>query len=495
VALRLRNRSELDGRVQRHEGMAAADLAARHWPSSGAYQSVRAWLTSQGLVVDRDTDDRLMIEVHGTAAQVSQALGVHFSRVASAGQEFVATADAPALPAGIAPYVRSINGLQPYQHMHPLGLSAHGMSVGGPSAAAASRAAAGSVTFSGEYYPDGILRAYQALPYFSQTGAGTRTAILIDTLPKTSDLVAFWQQAGIAQSLSNVEFVQVSSGRLPAPSGEETLDAEWASGIGSGSKVRVYAAGSLSYSALDTALHRLLSDLSHGVAIQQLSISLGACETSVSNGQIETDNALLESITAQGVSIFAASGDDGAQECGPRAGLHPAFYATSPYVTAVGGTRLVTTAASSSAPQVAIQAETAWSGSGGGISSVFARPSYQSALPYGGRAVPDVAAVADPNTGVEIVLDGRTEEVGGTSVATPVWAGLMSLVNQARLGSELPVLGELNGRLYPLRGTGGFRDITSGSNGGYSAGPGYDLVTGLGSPILNALLPALVSQP
>ena len=489
VALKLRNTADLDARVARGERLGATELAARHLPLPGAYRAVRAWLVAQGLTVDRDTDDRLMIAVHGSAAQVGRALGIGFARVGVEAHSFVATEQAPALPASIAADIESINGLQPYGHMDRLG-------VAGPNAGASSARSGASpaVTYSGYYYPAGILRAYKAAPYLTQNGQGTRTAILIDTLPHTTDLTKFWKLVGSSQTLANVELVNVPGGSLPAPSGEESLDTEWASGIGYGSKVRVYAAGSLYFTALDVALHAIMSDLGKGLAINQLSISLGSCETHIASGQISTDNSLLESIAAQGVSIFASTGDSGSAGCGSGGNVAD-FYATSPYVTAVGGTHLIITAKSNTAPKVTIKSETAWSGGGGGVSGVFAQPSYQSGLSYAGRAIPDVAAVADPNTGVDIVLDGQTSEIGGTSASAPIWAGLMALVNQARFAAGLPELGPLNPRIYPLLGTANFRDITQGSNGGYRAGVGYDLTSGLGSPVMNQLLPTLAAQP
>jgi kumamolisin len=114
-------------------------------------------------------------------------------------------------------------------------------------------------------------------------------------------------------------------------------------------------------------------------------------------------------------------------------------------------------------------------------STFFAKPSYQSALSYAKRAVPDVSSDANPSTGALIILNGASEQVGGTSLSSPMWAGLMGLVNSTRLTASKPTLGLLNGRIYPLLGTNNFRDITVGGNGGYSAGPGYDLVTGIGA--------------
>ena len=488
VALRLRDEAALDAAINRGERLSATDLAARHWPAEAAYQAVRSWLTSHGLTVDRDAPSRLSLEVHGTAAQVAATLGVAFARVSVDGQQYVASAQAPSVPAELAPFIESINGLQPYQHMSKVQM---------PSATTAVRKPSGdpspNLTFSGDYLPGGISRAYQASGTLTATGSGTRTAILIDTLPNTSDLTAFWKLSGIQQTLSDIEFEQVGTAK-PAPSGEETLDTEWASSMAPGSIVRVYATGTLAFTALDTGFEAILADIKNGTPIQQLSISLGACETAVASGQVKTDNNFFRSLAAQGVSVFVSTGDSGAKECGASSGLHPAFYSTSPFVLAVGATHLIVTAASQTAP-VTIKSETAWTGSGGGVSRIFAKPSWQSSLSYPRRAVPDVAAVGDPQTGVIIVLNGQNKEVGGTSASTPIWAGLMALVNQGRLQAGSPSLGLLPPRLYQLAGTANLRDVTKGNNGGYKAGIGYDLTTGLGSPVMSQLFNTLLNQP
>jgi kumamolisin len=105
-----------------------------------------------------------------------------------------------------------------------------------------------------------------------------------------------------------------------------------------------------------------------------------------------------------------------------------------------------------------------------------------------------VAADASPATPVAIVLDGKIEFIGGTSAATPIWAGFMGLVNQARLAAKKSTLGWLTPRLYPPLPRGAFRDITVGNNG-FPAKVGYDLVTGWGAPLMNIMLPDLVARP
>ena len=138
--------------------------------------------------------------------------------------------------------------------------------------------------------------------------------------------------------------------------------------------------------------------------------------------------------------------------------------------------------------------ETGWSGSGGGISTFFAKPSFQSKLTYARRAVPDLSADANPNTGVLVIVNGQEKQYGGTSVASPVLAGLIGLVNATRLADGKATIGLLDTYIYPLLGTTSFRDIKTGSNGGYSAKAGYDLVTGIGAPIMKTLLPKLVAD-
>ena len=124
----------------------------------------------------------------------------------------------------------------------------------------------------------------------------------------------------------------------------------------------------------------------------------------------------------------------------------------------------------------------------------FPTPSYQTSLGLRSRGVPDVAADANPATGVAIVLNGKVVVFGGTSVAAPIWAGLMGLVYQGRLAAGKTTLGWLNSRLYRPLPEAAFRDITVGNNCGYSTEVGYDLVTGWGAPRMNILLPDLKAQ-
>jgi kumamolisin len=164
---------------------------------------------------------------------------------------------------------------------------------------------------------------------------------------------------------------------------------------------------------------------------------------------------------------------------------HVDFPASAPHALGCGGTTLELSG-------TAIRSETVWDtasdgATGGGVSDVFALPTYQSSAKVpvnvdtgkAGRGVPDVAGDANPQTGYSIRVDGADETVGGTSAVAPLWAGLVALLNQS-LGAPL---GYAQPRLYALLGSTAFHDITSGDNGSYAAAPGWDACTGLGSPV------------
>ncbi len=258
---------------------------------------------------------------------------------------------------------------------------------------------------------------------------------------------------------------------------EEALDVEWAHAVAPNANIILFEATSNSnanlFQAVDTAAAFA------GVSVVSMSWSGGE-----SSSETGFDSNFVTPNGHQGVTFLAATGDNGSPSG------YPAF---SPDVVAVGGTTLDIDSSGN------YLAEGAWSGSGGGISQVEAQPSYQVGKVNGTsstrRTVPDVAMNADPNSGVYVLdsFDGGWFQVGGTSLATPLWGGLIAIANQGRaqLGQT-----SLNGAtqtlpmLYSLPSS-DFHDITSGSNGTYSATAGYDLVTGLGTPIANLLVPAL----
>ena len=207
----------------------------------------------------------------------------------------------------------------------------------------------------------------------------------------------------------------------------------------------------------------------------------------------------MASLVSAGVTVFAASGDSGALGNDGKT-VQTGYPASMPDVTAVGGTSLLLNLDGTVATEIAWGTRTnsgSSGASGGGISTVFSRPSWQTGtgVPAGTmRLVPDVAAVADPNTGAFVFYNGRSAQIGGTSLSSPIWAAWCALINESRTRVGQQPLGALNPRLYPLAGTAVFRDITSGGNSVYPAGTGYDLTTGLGVPDVTALLQATTAD-
>lgn len=214
------------------------------------------------------------------------------------------------------------------------------------------------------------------------------------------------------------------------------------------------------------------------------------------------DDAMLDAV-ALGVTVTAAAGDNGSSNGSPDGSNHADFPASSPHALACGGTSLHATATT-------VTSETVWNdgpgggATGGGVSDVFGMPAWQARAgipaaaapvtrgarqPAVGRGVPDVAGNADPNTGYQVLIHGTRAVYGGTSAVAPLWAALIARLAQS-LGAPL---GLLQPKLYALNT--GFRDITVGNNGAFTARKGWDACTGLGSPDGLALLAALSRLP
>ena len=211
----------------------------------------------------------------------------------------------------------------------------------------------------------------------------------------------------------------------------------------------------------------------------------------------------LQTAAVLGITVCCAAGDNGSGDGVNDQLAHVDFPASSPYALGCGGTSLLAT-------NNLVSSEVVWNdttsnagATGGGVSAVFGLPSWQAGAQVPpsandrriGRGVPDVAGNADPQRGYQVYVDGQGFPIGGTSAVAPLWAGLLALINQQR-GKAV---GYLNPFLYQhyqqLASAHALRDVTSGNNGAYTAGPGWDACTGLGTPdgalLLKELLAAL----
>jgi len=472
---------QLEAKVAAGEVVPPDELAAMTAPDDVRERLV-AWLADHDFTIEHVSTDGTSVYATSTVANIAGQLQVEMARVTQDGITYNAARTAPSLPDDVGAGVRAIIGLQPFRQANK-----HFRRVpAGPVPAIDNRP---------PYVVSEVLAAYGA-DGLSLTGAGQTIAILIDTVPSTADLKAFWQRNRLAVKPSQVTRINVAGVALPPIEGEETLDVQWSSGIAPGARIRVYAAGSLRFTALDRALDQIIADLPTHPGMRQLSISLGLGETFLGgpNGEVATQHQKFLRLAAAGVNVFVSSGDAGSNpdQTGHGAGgpLQAEYESSDPAVIGVGGTTLHLHDNGS------LDVETGWIGSGGGSSVFFARPAWQTGpgVPAGNaRLVPDVALAADPNTGALVILHGQEVQIGGTSWSAPVWAGFCALINEARARAGRPALGFANPLFYSLAGTEAFRDITIGTNGAFTASAGYDRVTGLGVPNVAALIKALAT--
>jgi kumamolisin len=331
------------------------------------------------------------------------------------------------------------------------------------------------------------------------TGAGQCIALIeLGGGFNESDTAAAFKAMGMAAP--DVVAVLVDGGKnAPKPDdgadGEVALDIQVSGGAAPGAKIAVYFTVNTDAGFVD-AITAATQDATNKPSV--MSISWGGPEpTWTAQGQASMTSALQDAAGVN-ISVFVASGDNLATDGVADGAAHVDFPASSPWAIGCGGTSIQTSG-------TAITAETVWnngdSGGGGGVSAAYRVPDFQAkaGVPVSvstgkaGRGVPDVAGNADPNTGYNIVVSGKAEVVGGTSAVAPLWAGLAALINEKAatpIGFFLP-------NLYAA--TKLTNDITTGDNKptgsdiGYSAGPGWDACTGLGSPNGQALFDALTA--
>ncbi len=491
IALKLRDFSGLQSRINNGETISNKEFQARYYPLASNHTMLLQWLKSQGMGVQTHPH-YMSVLVKSNVTKVEQALGIKLYQVIVSGKSYVATDNAPTLPRHLSEFVVGINGLQPYQQAHTM----NRMQPLSPTTA-----------FKPPFSISDLKSAYNVGS--TLTGSGQTVGIVINVYPLNSDLTTFWTNSGITtQSLSNIEKPAVtgvsSSAQNGATSAEETLDTEMTSGMAPQAKIRIYASGDLSFVNLDKAYAQMITDLNNGVTnMKQMSMSYGGCEQNESNSQISTDAQYFATLTGLGVTNFASSGDQGSyNRCTGNSTNKVSNPASDVNVAAIGGTNVVLSNSG------VVTSETAWScttkgkcqglfgtgGSGGGTSSYFSRPSWQvgAGVPSGTqRLVPDISLVGDPNTGVYVIYKGKVSQFGGTSVSAPLWNAFAALINEKRSSLGNTPLGLLSPYLYPLIGTSNYRDITSGTNGSFNAGSNYDQVTGVGVPVFDTLLNVL----
>jgi kumamolisin len=349
------------------------------------------------------------------------------------------------------------------------------------------------------YTPPQIAKLYDFPTGANLNGSGQCIALIeLGGGYKSEDLQAYFQQLNIP--LPKVSSVSVDHGQNhPAGTpnsadGEVDLDIEVAGSIAPGAHIVVYFAPNTDRGFLD-AITTAILDVTNNQSV--ISISWGSAEVSWTAQAMQAMDQAFQAAAALGVTVCCAAGDNGSSDGVTDGQAHVDFPASSPYALGCGGTRLETVNNQLT--------EVVWndgpnSATGGGVSDFFDLPTWQAnaGVPPSvnpghrfGRGVPDFAGNADPQTGYQVYVDSQSVVFGGTSAVAPLWAGLIALLNQQRgkpVGYLNPILCQNSQRLSQASA---LRDVTSGNNGAYSSGPGWDPCSGVGTPDGARLLDAL----
>ena len=461
------------------------EYAESHGASKADIAAVEAFAKSQGLVVLESSPARRSVFVSGTAADFSKAFGTTIAQYEHDGGTYRGRTGDLTVPTSLAPLIEGVFGIDDRPVAEPHFQRQILSSSFGIQAHAASSASFLPTDLAKLYdFPTGVNGSGQCIGII-ELGGGYRKA----------DINAYFSKLKIKSPV--VRTVRVDGGRNQpstpdSADGEVMLDILVAAAVAPKAKIAVYYAPNTDKGFLD-ALTMAIHDSTNKPSV--ISISWGSAEKNWTAQAMTSFDEALQTAAALGVTVCAAAGDNGSGDGVGDGKAHVDFPASSPFMLACGGTKLVASGG-------AITSETVWnvstaSATGGGVSDFFAVPTYQTptGIPvsanggnHRGRGVPDVAAVADPNTGYQVRVDGQDTVIGGTSAVAPLWAGLIALMNQ-KLGHNV---GFLNPIIYaPANGASVFRDITSGNNGAYTAKAGWDSCTGWGSPNGTTLLSKL----
>ncbi|SRR2546423_1004314 len=469
------------------------DYMQKHSAKEEDIESYKAFARNNALsIVDVDRPSRKIV-LRGTAAAISHAFGTELHQYEHQGKRVRGRTGPLHLPANLAEKTESILGIDNRRQVVP-----HIQRFSRERSIFKANAIRQSYT----------LPELEALYDFPKDLDGSDQRVAIIELGGgfvPQDLLDYFQGLGIQMptvtSVSVDDAQNNPNGNPDSDDGEVDLDIEIVGAVAPKAAIDVYFAPNSDRGFID-AVNAAIHNPRYPPSV--ISTSWGAAENEWTPQAINAMNQAFVAAAALGITVFCAAGDHGSTEGEPDRKNHVDFPGSSPYATCCGGTRL-------ESQNGQVTSEKVWndnptqSATGGGVSAVFDLPPWQAnanvPLPStdGGkpkRGVPDVSADADPETGYKVRVDGVDLVFGGTSAAAPLWAGLIALVNQHRKAQGKMTIGYLNPVLYlnyqALRQANALRDILIGDNGGYSAAPGWDACTGVGTPdgrVLVATLP------
>ena len=488
-------------------------FAQRFGATDATVETVSTYMKSFGLKVNSLSAGRVLLHISGTTNNIAHAFDASITTVRSSSGELGAQfTDRATLPANIAQQIQGIYGLSTVvpKTRHLL----HASATSAPSTCSSAQAGASASSTTPNSLGGYTLQQQAALYGFSGAYAngniGTGQIIGVYELGtyNQADLNVFFNCYGLSPSITNTN---IDGGATGGYSDEATLDIEEAAALAPGAKIQVYTGPNSSSGSGPLDVYQAIADENTATVV---TTSWGDCEVDPANNP-STEQVIFQQMAAQGQTVLSASGDNGSSDCHGITTNSPAVDdpSSQPYVTSVGGLTV---------NNISPLNQTVWNsnggGGGGGVSQVWSRPTWQKTTGATAsqtmRMVPDLSVMADPNTGFIQYFTGSNSgvvvchrncssgwsSIGGTSIGSPLMSALVAVSAQS---CGVARLGFINPTLYQMSAAGiGFNDVTTGTNdlfstGSYSAGAGYDLASGLGSPngaaFINGLCPPKVS--
>jgi subtilase family serine protease len=534
-----------------HHYLSVDQFAQRFGATADQVSAVQAALRAEGLTVGAPLANQLTLPVQGTAGQVEDAFSVSLAQVRTPdGRTTYANREAPSLRATIAGLVQGVIGLDDVTHDQPQSMLASAgvaplktrgaarsesqVVTGGPQPCGPA-----SALQSDGYTADQIASAYQFANLYvgGDLGAGQTVAIFEEQPYLPSDIATYQACYGTNATVTPIDVDGGPGAYVPGTSddGEAALDIEMVAGLAPKANILVYQGPSTANSPVDIIAAMVAQN-----SAKIITSSWGVCEALTGGSVIAAENTLLQEAATQGQSFFISSGDSGSEQCSQvdpnNTSISVLNPAGQPFATGVGGTLLY--------PAGPPPSEYVWNagprangggGTGGGISNQFPMPAYQSgaasslgvvnpnssAAPCGStslcREVPDVSADADVRTGFIVYVNGGSQGggwvvIGGTSASAPLWAAFTGLANALPACRGIPI-GFANPALYAIAGSSylnNFNDVKAGYGNDPSTFPanndtlngtglfpvtvGYDMTTGIGTPIGATLAASLCGQ-
>jgi len=493
-----------------HQYITPQQFAQRFGGNADDYAYLKTWATTNGLQISQESVSRINLVVRGSASQLENIFKTQLNTYRAAdGQTFYSAGIKPSIPAELTSRVFGVIGLTSTEALASQVKVAKTLGENPVGRSDKMRADTAGGTGPGGTYSAKDLRTAYSIPTFGNLSKKTVIAVFEQGGYKVSDTNVYFEKNNLPRVKQTSIAVNNSPIQVePAVEVEACLDVDTVAGINPDvAEVLVYI-DDYNTDPFNVAMPAAITAVANDNKAQILSISYGQDEGLQGNSAMEAENTALQQCAAEGITVLASSGDGGAYGGGgPNYPYNVLDPASQPDVTGVGGTTLYT------GPGEIYLSEQAWNdlgnlggATGGGISSYWAIPSYQSTEPPSGyvagnggsltmRNIPDVAAVGDPRTGVGVYVkdQGGWVQVGGTSLSCPVWAGYLSTINAAFTYAGIGNLGLFNVGLYAIGGPNSgylpcdwLYDVTEGSNGyglnpGYTNGPGYSNTTGNGS--------------